>query len=48
MTVAVRNEHVGETLMYPGGVEEGFLPQITRKQKDIKETGKGHFTQKDW
>lgn len=32
----------------PGGVKEGFLLEIMRTQKDIKETGKGHFTQRDW
>lgn len=35
-------------LTYTGGVKEGFLLEIMRTQKDIKETGKGHFKQRDW
>lgn len=41
MTVAIRNEHMGEIhgeiLTYTGGVKEGFPPEIMRKQKDVKE-----------
>lgn len=31
--------------MYNGEVKEGFLPEIMRKQKDVKETGKRYFRQ---
>lgn len=35
-------------LTYTEGVKEGFLLEIMRTWKDVKETGKGHFTQRNW